>query len=788
MNLKPLAILVLIVANLTVFARITRFGFIWRDEERIVEVMRDETTTMKTIWTKGVADTFAPLTYSVWYGLYRLGVSTSQPTDPTANATIVTAENARQSIDPRWFHILNIVGHLIAALTVLFILDLMLNNLLAAWLGAMLFSLHPLQVESLSLAYGLKTIMGGALSLLAVWNYLLFSSKINSYRSEERSKAWRSVTYGTGFYVAACLANPLSIVTPIFALVLERLLPGQRSLLSDRKPKGPIVFWALLAIPAAVTAMGSEVSNHLMPSLWEKPFLASGTIWLYLAKAFVPIKLAPDYGWTPIHLLARWETYASMLLTATVVVSLLWWREKPRTWYAASISLFCVAILPTSGLARFGFQGLSTISDRFAYLAVFALAIGFAYAMTARRAQMVQVGGIVFTLTLAYLAREQTKFWESPEALWKQTATVNPASLVARMELGKEALHKGDSAQAFDHFTVVVNAGASDPTLFLQLANVEAKLGKPDAAIQHFKRAIELNSGLQKAHAGLAQALFEKGLLAEALPVFERAIELNDKDPEALLHFGIALQKLGKFDNALKQLERVLVLTPNNVLAHALLGSVQAKLGHPEEAIRHLRAALAAKVEDPATRLILAGVLFSQGQFDEAAPHYDAALIAFPNNFEAHNNYGVILLGQKKYDQGIQQIQAALKIAPGDAEVYQNMGVAMFHLRRLQESQQNFAKALSLNAKLPMAYFYQGEIARFQGDKIKARSLYFTAIRYERDHPESHHQLGNMDYQEEKYEKAVYHFEAALRARPNSEKTQANLQRAKHQLDRKGAH
>lgn len=787
MNLKPIAIFVFIVINLTIFARVSKFDFLWRDQDRIVDVLQNNSVDLKSIWTHRGIESFAPLTYTIWYGLSRLDHSAGNSLENQANdAHGVPAKSG--GIDPRWFHILNIVGHLTAGIAALLILELMLNNLLAAWLGALLFTIHPMQVEAVSLAYGLKTILGGAFSLLSIWQYLVFSGKINSYRSEERSQAWRSVTLATCFYILGCLANPIAVVTPVFAAVLEKLLPGQRSLLSDRKPKGPLVLWLIIAIPVMISAIGVESISHEMPSFWQRPFLLSGSFWLYLAKAIAPINLAPDYGWTPIRLLSRWETYASLIPTIAIVVGLLWWRERPRTWAAATFFLFLMAILPTSGVLKFGFQRVSTISDRFAYMSIFALCLGFGYALSARRAQMLQIFGIVFTIVLAYMAREQTNIWQSPQNLWKHTVAVNPNSMVARIELGRSALHRGDNQQAFEHFSVVEKAGGADATLYLELANVEAKLGVSDAAIAHYKKAIELNHNVGRAYSGLARALFDKGQYQEAIGIFEKAIQINDRDVDTLLHYGIALEKQGQFENARKSLTRALELSPNNATGQALLGSVEAKLNHPAEAIRHLQAAIEAKVEDPATHLILANVLYSQGKLEEAEPHYEAALEAFPDSFEAHNNLGVILVSQKKYDQGLQHIQQALKIAPGDAEVFQNMAIAMFHLRRLQEAQRYFAKALNQNPRLPNAYFYQGEIARFQGDKAKARSLYYTAIKYDRDHAEAHQQLGNMDYQDEAFEKAVYHFEAALRSRPGSEKAQASLQRAKRQLDRKGAH
>ena len=772
MNLKPIAVLLLILTSLAFFSKTARYGFVWKDNEKIVDIFQDHKLTAKELWTGNQAMTFAPLTYSAWQGI--------------SSFSRTSHESGTSTLDPHWFHLINIFTHTVAAIALLFLLDLVFSNLLAAWMGATLFLLHPVQAEAVSLAYGLKTTLGGALGILAVWQYLVFSKANTSYNRDVRGRATRNYLVATFLFVLAILANPIAVTLPFFAVILERILPGQRSLLSERRPKGPISLWFILTVPVIILAMSHEAPPAEATGIFQRPFVFAATLTMNLIHFFAPFRLAPDYGLSPSVMLQKWWGYAAILIPVFLTGALLWWREKPRTWYAAALALFTVALLPTGGLFSYGFQSVSVVSDRYMYLPIAALAIGFSYAMTAKRNQMVQFLGFAALIATAYLTRTQVAIWSNPGELWSHTALVNPASTVARIELGRKSLADGKAEDAYTHFSVVAATGHGDAKLLFQLATVEMRLGKSADAIAHFRRAIEMFPTMPRAHTGLGKALVESGRAAEALPVFEQAIALNAQDSEALISLGMLEETAGKLELARDYMTKTLETNPQNALAHAILGRIDAKLGRTDEAIQHLKASIEGKIEQPETHLILAGVLYSQGEMDEAANHYAQALKTYPENFEAHNNLGAILLQKKQFEQGLQHIQEASRLSPGDPLAIQNMAIAMFHLRRYHEAQQYFTKAIAITPKLPNAWFYQGEMARYQGDKLKARGFYYSALRYDTNHADAHSQLGNLLLQEEKFDRAVTHFEASLKSRPNSEKVQASLQRAKRLLDRKG--
>jgi protein O-mannosyl-transferase len=122
-------------------------------------------------WRRGENGLYVPLTYTVWSALAWAG-RVDQP-DP-----------AGIQLNPWVFHSANVALHAAAALVVLELLALLLRDRTparawrrAAWIGAAVFAVHPLQVEPVAWASGTKDVLGGLLSLVAIWVYVVYAMR-----------------------------------------------------------------------------------------------------------------------------------------------------------------------------------------------------------------------------------------------------------------------------------------------------------------------------------------------------------------------------------------------------------------------------------------------------------------------------------------------------------------------------------------------------------------------------------------------------------------------------------
>lgn len=119
------------------------------------------------------------------------------------------------------------------------------------------------------------------------------------------------------------------------------------------------------------------------------------------------------------------------------------------------------------------------------------------------------------------------------------------------------------------------------------------RAGQTAAAIETWRRALEMAPDLAEVAGNLGVALQELGLSAEAEAAHRRSVALKPSDPDAWYNFGLALHAAGAGADALAAYERGLALDSRHVGALYNSGLLLKDLGRLDEAIARHRRVLA---------------------------------------------------------------------------------------------------------------------------------------------------------------------------------------------------
>src|SRR5262249_20204565 len=147
---------VLALVTVLVFARVCSFDFSWWDDWQTVHqnpwLKGPAGAALAYYWAHPAYGLYIPVTYSAWIGL-------------AAGSSLQQADPKGISLNPWVFHSANLLVHLTASLLAFALLRMLLKKDVPALFGAMLFAIHPVQVESVAWVSGLKDVLAGALSL-----------------------------------------------------------------------------------------------------------------------------------------------------------------------------------------------------------------------------------------------------------------------------------------------------------------------------------------------------------------------------------------------------------------------------------------------------------------------------------------------------------------------------------------------------------------------------------------------------------------------------------------------
>ena len=504
------AVPILLVAVVLTFLPVCRHAFVaWDDERTIQENPRIQHPTLENVgyyWSHPHLGLYIPVTNTVWSAV----ACVAQLRGPGIEAG---------TLDPRIFHAVSLATHALSALLVYALLRRLVKLPWPALAGAMFFALHPLQVEAIAWASGLKDLLCGTFSLLALWQYVLAADA--QLATEKRRIHYAAAILA---FALAMLSKPAAMVTPALALVIDRMILGRQW----RPALKAAVPCLALAVPCAVwTKLFQPGTNLVHVPLWARPLVAADALAFYVYKLFLPVRLGLDYGRTPAFVLSHPGAYLTWLGPALVAAALVLWRRHPAARAGAAAALLAaVAVSPMLGLTPFAFQTVSTVADHYVYLSMLgpAFAVGWAFAhvpiekpTAPRNVGMVAVAALAL---LAIRSADQMRFWQDTPALMRHAIEVNPRSWPAYTNLANCEYERGR-------------------TLLL-----EAALAKEDG---------------NSAGAAEAQAAAESRL-REAEGLFDRALELYPDNIAARHGRGIVRLHFGRPAQAAEDFAQVLVL------------------------------------------------------------------------------------------------------------------------------------------------------------------------------------------------------------------------------------
>jgi len=560
--------LVLVIATFVAYLPAMRAGFIWDDDDHLTaNPAMTAPHGLRMIWSSLTVSRYYPLTLTTFWLQRRLW-----------------------GLNPLPYHVVNITLHALNG--ILFFLVLRRLRVRAAWLAAMLWALHPVNVESAAWITELKNTQSGVFFFLAVLCFLRFDA-------QER-RGWYVLTLLCA--LAAMLSKPSTTVLPLVLLLCVWWNRG-RWQRTDIARIIPLVGLALaMSALTVIEQRRAVLAAHT--GEWHlgratRLIIAGKTIWFYAAKVLWPVHLMFVYP--------RWAVDATSLsswmpLAGLVGVGLILWRYRRRPGPRAALfgcGCFVVALLPVLGFLDVYYFRFSFVADHFQYLAsasLVALAAGAGTALCDRAtARGKHVGAAVATVILFVLGSltwRQAHCYRDAQTLWQDTIAKNPQCWLGQYNLGLALLRQGRLQEATEHWEQALQIKPDLAQAHYNLGNALLQDGKIQEAIAHYEQALRADPDLAEAHHNLGIALEQADRVQEAVGHYQQALRINPDYAKAHNSLGNALLRAGKLQEAIGQYEQALRIDPGLADAHYNLGIALEQAGQAENAIQHYEQAL----------------------------------------------------------------------------------------------------------------------------------------------------------------------------------------------------
>ena len=423
-----------------------------------------------------------------------------------------------------WHHLTNVLFHMANSLLLFLTFNRMTGAVWRSAFVALLFAVHPLNVESVAWVAERKSVLSTLFWMLTLWSYI---------RYVEQAKASRYLL-ALLFFVLGLLAKPMLVTLPFVLLLLDywplermefhRLKPADKqktkrgifrrfqSHIPNRLILEKLPFLALSLIFIFLSSLSLQrlgiVVSHGHHPMDLRLANAMVSYIKYLAKIIWPSNLAVIYPYP--QTIPAWQVVgAVLLLAALTMLFFLKFRRAPFggvgwLWYLGTL-------VPVLGLVQAGHW--PAMADRFTYIPAIGIFVIIAWggAWLANRGYhsktVLSAAAVVIVLLLAAVAWVQIGIWRNSTTLFKHTIEVTRNNFMVHNNLGNIYFSQGLLDEAFKQYSESLRIEPAYAKAHNNLGAVMLLRGRIEAAIFHFRKATILKPDYRRAQRNLKKAL-----------------------------------------------------------------------------------------------------------------------------------------------------------------------------------------------------------------------------------------------------------------------------------------
>lgn len=415
-------VLWLALAVLAVYAPVCRYAFINYDDPLYIQM------------NPVVLGHFTPASWAALWTHFSYG--NWQPITMMAHALDVKLFGFHAGAH----HAVSMLLHLLNSVLVFTLLRRWSGDRTAALLAALLWALHPQNVDAVAWVSQRKTLLSAAFGLLAALRYL-------AYR--ERPSAARAAQTLVLMVLGLMCKGVLVALPLVLWLAVDVIRPAGQPAPAARDRKLAPTLLGLALLSGLVVMVGQQTS-HSVVSMEAFPLVhrighACDNYLHYLGKIFVPFGLAIHYP-PPAAPLPLWHAALAALVVTGLTV-LAWHRRKAWPVFSFGWYWFVLLLAPLSGVLATG-QAIKT--DRFAYLPSIGicLIVGHLLARGWSRSRALRGLALGLIILLAVRTADQVRVWRDNETVYRHALTVTTESAVVRNNLAVHYIATGRMEEA----------------------------------------------------------------------------------------------------------------------------------------------------------------------------------------------------------------------------------------------------------------------------------------------------------------------------------------------------
>jgi protein O-mannosyl-transferase len=452
-------------------------------------------------------------------------------------------------LNPGAQHGVNVLLHAANVLLLFWILRKATGAVWRSFFVALIFAVHPLNVETVAWIAQRKSLLSALFSLLM----------LAAYGWYVRRGGWSRYLLLVLFFGLSLMAKPMAVSLPLLLLLFdywplrryEELSPPRRwaKLVVEKLPLFAMSAASSVLTEIAQGAGGSVMGLSLLPISTRIENAAISCV-AYIGKILWPVRLATYYPLRFSPPVGDAVASAAILIAGSALA--LYLRRFP--YIAVGWFFFVISMFPVIGIVQVGFQGMA---DRYTYIPAIGLMIAIVWTLaeavqtvpTARVSlslAAVSVAAVLSVTTARYL-----RTWQDSVTLFAhaRTAWGQPDMWLEQL-YGNALFSAGRFDEALDHYQQSCTIQPRTEYCHYNIAHIFSARRQFHDAIREYELALRYTANRDMAMLCLteeAQAQFQMADYVAAEHSVAKALAIDPANSAALqLRSQITLRKGGE--------------------------------------------------------------------------------------------------------------------------------------------------------------------------------------------------------------------------------------------------
>jgi tetratricopeptide (TPR) repeat protein len=453
---------------------------------------------------------------------------------------------------------------------------------------ALLFAVHPINVETVAWAAERKGVLSSLFWMLSLWSYA-------GYAQRPSVKKYLPVM---AFMSLGLMAKQMLVTLPLVFLLLDywplgRFRTGRTEVARGQRTRGAwerlmdtgaprLVLEKLplfaLSIISAIVIFILQRESGLVSSIESLPLKyrlsnAFNSYFEYVRKLFLPNDLACFYP--PVNV-PLWRAALCVLFMAAITAAVIY--AGKRKYLLTGWLWYVVALVPVVGFVQISDQSMA---DRYAYIptvGLFVMAVWGAADIVAGKpgrkvVALLSLAALIVSFT-AY-TRTQVRYWQNYAALFSHAAKVTKGNYIAYISMGNFMFKAGRFNEALVLFSEALKINPRYAEAHYSYGLTLLNLNRPGEAVGYLTNAIALREDFVDAYNATGAALLAMGKPQEAVALHKKAVALNPDYSLSYNNMGLAYLKMGDLLNAEDCFGKAIAINPGVAAYRENLQTVQ---------------------------------------------------------------------------------------------------------------------------------------------------------------------------------------------------------------------